>query len=82
MLKAKLFSESSSLNLTIPKNKVIAFPNIENTPYAGGFNGVIVGQPLGVAKVYHLLGMDPATGEYVYSDALTKILLHFRVISI
>jgi TonB-linked SusC/RagA family outer membrane protein len=67
-IKTKEFSWKSNFNLTIPRNKVVAFPNIENSSYADGGHGVIIGQPLGVQKVYHYLGVDPATGVYEVAD--------------
>lgn len=67
-LKTKDFFWTSNVNITIPRNKVTKFPNIETTPYAMGLNGVIVGQPLGVQKVLHYIGVDPATGLYVVAD--------------
>jgi hypothetical protein len=45
--------------------------------YASGFNGVIVGQPLGVQKVLHYIGVDPATGSYVVADKDGKPVADF-----
>ncbi|PWV55545.1 SusC/RagA family TonB-linked outer membrane protein [Chitinophaga sp. S165] len=66
--KTREFIWTSNVNLTIPKNKVIKFPNIEASPYASGFNGVIVGQPLGIQKVPRYIGVDQATGLYILAD--------------
>lgn len=67
-VKGKDFNWSSSINLTIPRNKLLSFPGIENTSYADGTQGVIVGQPLGVMKVFRYAGVDPATGNYLVLD--------------
>ena len=67
-VKGRKFTWNSSINLTIPRNKLIKFPGIELTPFASGLGGVIVGQQLGVMKLPHLAGVDPATGNYVFSD--------------
>jgi TonB-dependent starch-binding outer membrane protein SusC len=67
-IKRRRFTWSSSFNFTIPRNKVIAFPNISSTPYAYPYNGVVIGQPLGVKPVYRFLGVDPGTGLYEFSD--------------
>ncbi|MDR3715797.1 MAG: SusC/RagA family TonB-linked outer membrane protein [Puia sp.] len=64
-IKTAKFSWSSSLNLTIPKNQLLAFPNLENSSYA---STLVVGQPLSVQKVFHFLGVDPATGEYQFAS--------------
>jgi TonB-linked SusC/RagA family outer membrane protein len=64
-IKGDEWSWSTSLNLTIPRNKVVSFPNLEQSSYA---NSLFIGKPLGAYKTYHFLGVDPATGEYRYAD--------------
>jgi TonB-linked SusC/RagA family outer membrane protein len=66
--KNKSLSWTTNINLTIPHNKLVSFPNIEKSSYADGFGGVVVGQPLGVIKTFHGLGVDPATGSYMAAD--------------
>jgi len=66
--KQKKFSWTSSFNITVPKSKLVSFPGIEQTPYASGDRGLIIGQPLGVIKVYKDAGVDPATGNYMVYD--------------
>ncbi len=60
----KNFSWTSSINLTIPQNKLLAFPNIENSGYQ---NTYAVGQSLFIHYVYHSTGVDPQTGLYSFS---------------
>jgi TonB-dependent starch-binding outer membrane protein SusC len=67
-IKSKHFIWTSSFNVTIPHNKLISFPGIELTSYADGTNGVIVGQPLGIKKVYQYLGINPANGRHMVLD--------------
>ncbi len=62
--KGKLQWESA-LNLTVPRNKLLAFPGLENSSYA---NQYVIGKPLSITKVYELLGVDPATGVYSFRD--------------
>jgi len=57
---------TSSINLTIPRNKLIAFPGIEESSYA---NTLIIGQPLGIIRRPHFLGLDPKTGLYQIADS-------------
>ncbi|MBO3100274.1 TonB-dependent receptor domain-containing protein [Gelidibacter pelagius] len=59
------FKWITSLNLTLPKNKLISFPNLEGSTYA---NQYIIGQPLDIHKVYHFTGMNPQTGIYEFKD--------------
>jgi len=57
------FKWTTKFNLTIPRNKLTAFPELSSSAYA---SRLVLGQPLNIVKVYHLLGVDPATGEYVF----------------
>jgi len=59
------FSWSSSINLTIPKTMLVAYPDLENSTEA---KTALVGQPLRAIRVYHFLGVDPATGVYQFAD--------------
>ena len=67
-IKAKDFGWTSSINLTIPRNKILSFPNIEFTPYANADFGVVIGEPIGISKVYRHAGVDPAIGQYLVFD--------------
>jgi hypothetical protein len=68
IVRGKQLNWKTNLNFTIPKNKVLSFPNIQNTSYASGLSGVIIGQPLGVQKIFHYTGVDPSTGLYTVAD--------------
>ncbi len=68
-LKTKNFNWSTAINLTIPRNKLIAFPDLASSTYATIFR---IGHPTSVKLLYHLLGTDPATGEYIVADANGK----------
>lgn len=59
------FTWTSNINLTIPENKLVAFPGIENTTYNSRF---FVGQSLSVQPVWYFMGVDPATGLYLAAD--------------
>ncbi|HEU4469921.1 MAG TPA: SusC/RagA family TonB-linked outer membrane protein [Flavisolibacter sp.] len=62
---SKNFSWQSSINLTIPQSKLLAFPGVSNTPYQYSLE---IGQPLTIVKKYVSLGVDPQTGIYLYED--------------
>ncbi len=64
-IKTNSFSWSTSLNVTIPRNKLLVFPNISESSYAGV---LIVGQPIGFTRVLHYTGVDSETGEYTFED--------------
>ena len=55
----------SSINLSISKNTLIAFPGLEGSTYA---NQLVIGQPLNMIKVYHSTGVNTQTGLYEFKD--------------
>lgn len=65
-VKTKNFNWSTHVNLTIPRNKLVAFPGLTASSYA---NLLVVGQPLGILKVYHLIGVNDTTGTYEFSSS-------------
>ena len=64
--KTKAFSWNSSLNLTIPQNKLIDFPNLSTSTFA---STLVIGQSISIVKAYHFLGVDPTTGAYMIADS-------------
>ncbi|UZT98973.1 SusC/RagA family TonB-linked outer membrane protein [Chryseobacterium fluminis] len=64
-IKTKTFSWQSDLNLTVPKNTLLAFPNLEGSTYA---NQYVIGQSTSIVKLYDFLGINPATGLYSFTD--------------
>jgi TonB-linked SusC/RagA family outer membrane protein len=64
-IKSKDFNWSTSINLSIPRNKLFSYPGLETssnkTIYA-------IGQPLSVQSLYHFTGVNPATGLYTFQD--------------
>lgn len=65
-IRKRNFSWTTSANLTIDRNKLLSFPDLENSPYAGS---LIVGQPITITRQYSFAGVDPATGLYQFYDA-------------
>jgi TonB-dependent starch-binding outer membrane protein SusC len=59
----KDFTWKTSFNLTIPKNKLKAFPDIESSAYKYTY---VVGEPLSIVKGYQFLGIDPQTGKPLF----------------
>ncbi|MEO7047546.1 MAG: SusC/RagA family TonB-linked outer membrane protein [Ferruginibacter sp.] len=64
-IKTKDFKWTSGFNITIPQNKLISFPGLASTFSASNY---IVGQPINFTRLYHYLGVDPATGKATYED--------------
>lgn len=65
-IKSKTFSWTSNINLTIPSNKLVAFPNIEN--FSSYANTYVVGKSLFSQKLYHYAGVNDTTGVYEYAS--------------
>jgi TonB-linked SusC/RagA family outer membrane protein len=68
-IKTKTFKWLTRLNLTIPQNTVVAFPGLAESAYA---SSLVIGQPIGIIKAYHFLGVDPETGLYQVADSHGK----------
>ncbi len=65
-VRTKQFSWSTSFNFYIPRNELVAFPNIETFPaYA---NTYVVGEPLSIRKLYRFTGLNSTTGLYEFED--------------
>lgn len=56
---------NTSFNLSIPKNELLEFPNLESSTYA---NNYVIGEPITIRKVLHYTGVDPQTGVYTFED--------------
>jgi len=61
----KYFQWSMNLNLSIPRNKLIEFPNLKESTYA---NRYVVGLPITIQKVYNYTGINKETGIYEFED--------------
>ena len=53
----------TSFILSLPKNKLLEFPGLENSTYANRF---VIGEPLSIAKLYNLKGVNPETGLFEF----------------
>lgn len=62
-LKNSSFEWNTSVNVTVPKNKLVAFPDLSTSTYK---NSLIIGEPITVRKEYSFQGVDPATGVYQF----------------
>jgi TonB-linked SusC/RagA family outer membrane protein len=65
IISAANFKWNSSINATLPHNKLKSFPNIEGSTYANTYR---VGQDLSAVKGYQLVGIDPQTGLAIIKD--------------
>lgn len=59
------FSLSAYVNIGINRNKLIAYPNLAQSPYSGV---LFIGQSLSMVRKLHYTGIDPQTGQYSFFD--------------
>jgi TonB-linked SusC/RagA family outer membrane protein len=57
---------STNFNITIPKNKLKAFPDLASSNYA---DQLVIGKPLSIFKQFKFAGVNSETGEYQYLGA-------------
>lgn len=59
------FVWNTSFNITFSKNKLLEFPNLEESTFA---NQLVIGEPLSTLKIYKGIGVNPETGLYEFED--------------
>ena len=59
------FSWNTGFNISKNNNKLLSYPKLDESPYRGRY---IVGEPISQTYLFHLKGVDPATGKYQYED--------------
>ena len=64
-VSSKNFRWETGFNITFPVNRLISFPGLEQSTYANTF---VLGHSTSVVHLYHLEGIDPATGLYRFTD--------------
>jgi len=62
-VSSKTLKWLSSINFSLIRNKLLAYPNIEASSYA---NSYTIGQPLSDLKAFHYIGINPQTGIYIF----------------
>lgn len=70
LLNAKVFDKqnfiwSAKFNMGINRNKLIAYPNLSQSPYQ---ELLVVGQSINLIKLLHNTGVNPQTGLYTFQD--------------
>ncbi|MBC7903144.1 MAG: SusC/RagA family TonB-linked outer membrane protein [Gemmatimonadaceae bacterium] len=55
----------TSLNLSVPVNKLVSFPDLATSSYASDYQ---LGKPLNSRIGYRYTGIDPLTGLYTFKD--------------
>lgn len=64
-IETKNLKWKSKFIIAFNRNKLLAYPNLDQSPYAGIF---AIGKPLNIQKVLRWTGVDPQTGLYTFED--------------
>ncbi|UOB17944.1 SusC/RagA family TonB-linked outer membrane protein [Abyssalbus ytuae] len=64
-IEAKNFRWATNFNITIPSNKLVKYPNFEESTYTSSY---VIGQSLNTVIAGHVIGVDPDTGLYLLED--------------
>lgn len=59
------FSWTTNFNISLSKNKLLSFPDLEGSTYRNQF---VIGQALNIRKVYRYTGLNPQTGVFTFED--------------
>lgn len=59
------FNLSANFNISRNKNKLLSFPDLENSPYV---NQYALGQSINTVYLFHFLGIDPLNGYPAFED--------------
>jgi TonB-dependent starch-binding outer membrane protein SusC len=65
-IRGDRFNWSTSFNITIPKNTLVEFPDIDAFPAYK--NNLEIGRSLYITKGFKYTGVDPQTGLYTFED--------------
>jgi TonB-dependent starch-binding outer membrane protein SusC len=63
-IKTNHFQWSSSFNIALNRNKLVSFPGLEKSSVYK--NGLVIGKPYSILKVYHFAGVNTTTGLYQF----------------
>jgi hypothetical protein len=69
-LKRRDFTWSTNINITVPKNRLTYFENLDNSVYSSIY---VIGSPSNLVKLYHSIGVNPTSGMYEFLDKDGKV---------
>ncbi len=72
-VKGDNFSWTTNANLSVNKNQLLNFPDLATSPY---YLDYVIGQPVGMTKVYNFAGVNSETGQYTFFDKDGNVTLN------
>jgi TonB-linked SusC/RagA family outer membrane protein len=73
IISSKKFRWTTSINLTLPKNKLVKYQDLEKSSVA---NSYVLGEPIPIGKSYKMNGVDPVTGLFTFIDSKGTVTSH------
>ncbi len=64
-IKSRHFGWTSSFNISMPRNKLVAYPNLASSAYSQTY---AIGKPLFIFYNAHYTGVDPQKGVYQFQN--------------
>lgn len=64
-IQTKTFTWTSSINITLPRNELVTFPDLKTSSFAFDY---IIGKPLTVQPSFEFTRVNPETGVYEHRD--------------
>jgi TonB-linked SusC/RagA family outer membrane protein len=64
-IQRKDFKWITTVNFSKTKNKLLEYPDLAGSVYANTF---IIGESIGIQKLYHYTGINPQSGTYEFED--------------
>ncbi|WP_256005684.1 SusC/RagA family TonB-linked outer membrane protein [Pedobacter deserti] len=66
LLQFNGFKWTSGINLTLPRNKLVSFPNLEQTSYYAKYR---IGESVNISRLFSFAGVSSQTGFYQFLDS-------------
>ena len=63
--RKKDWNWTTNFNISLPENKLIAFPGLEDSTYK---NSYVIGKSINLISTYNYEGIDPVAGLYKFTD--------------
>lgn len=74
-IKGKDFTWTNAFNISVNRNKLLEFPGLGTIV---SYPHLRINEPLGMIRTYHMVGVDPETGQYQFTDASGKVTFNPR----
>lgn len=65
-IRSQHFTWTTTFNLTLPKNKLVSFPDLKTSPYVNTYQ---VGQSIYSRKLFHYVDVNDTTGIYEFGSS-------------